>query len=94
ATGTPVLTSALGERASLIVPGQNGFQFPAGDVTALRERVEWCSQNLPQVRSLRTAARMVFEQKFTGPQNLALLLSIYQHAQQSHRRSGHRETKG
>jgi glycosyltransferase involved in cell wall biosynthesis len=87
AVGTPVVTSALGERASLVMPGQIGFHFPAGDVSALSERVKWCSQNLPEVRSLRKAARMVFERKFTGPQNLALLLSIYQHAQQQHRQA-------
>jgi len=87
AVGTPVVTSALGERAAVVVPGKTGFHFPAGDVMALRERVEWCSQNLPQVRSLRNAARRMFEQKFTGPQNLALLLSIYHQAQQQHRRA-------
>jgi len=87
AVGTPVVTSALGERAAVVVPGETGFHFPAGDVMALRERVEWCSQNLPQVRSLRKAARRMFEQKFTGPQNLALLLSIYHQAQQQHRQA-------
>ena len=92
AVGTPVLTSALGERASLIVPGRNGFHFPAGDVNALRERVEWCSQNLPQVRSLRKAARLVFEQKFTGPQNVALLLNIYHQAQQRYQEASNGNT--
>jgi glycosyltransferase involved in cell wall biosynthesis len=92
AVGTPVVTSALGERASVVVPGQTGFHFPAGDVTALRERVEWCSQNLPQVRSLRKAARLAFEQKFTGQQNIALLLSIYHQAQERHRQVRHGDT--
>lgn len=88
AVGTPVVTSALGERAAVVVPGETGFHFPAGDVMALRERVEWCSQNLPQVRSLRTAARKAFEENFTGEINADLLLNIYQKAQQHHRRNG------
>jgi glycosyltransferase involved in cell wall biosynthesis len=94
AVGTPVVTSALGERACLVVPGQTGFLFPAGDVNALRERVEWCSQNLPRVRSLRKAARMAFEQKFTGSQNIALLLSIYHQAQERHRQARHGDANG
>lgn len=80
AAGTPVLTSALGERASVIVPGRNGFHFPAGDVNALRQRVEQCSKDLEQVRSMRKAARKTFEEKFTADVNAELLLSIYEKA--------------
>jgi glycosyltransferase involved in cell wall biosynthesis len=82
AVGTPVLSSALGERAAMVVPGRNGFLFPAGDTAELRRQVEWCSQNLPAVRSMRSAARATFEDKFTGPTNHDLLIKIYRQAQQ------------
>ena len=77
AVGTPVLTSALGERAVLVVRGETGLHFPAGDFVALRRQIEWCSQNLQQVRSMRKAARVVFERKFTGAKSVELLLEIY-----------------
>jgi glycosyltransferase involved in cell wall biosynthesis len=84
AAGTPVVASNLGAMATMLEPGKTGFVFPAGDVPALAKRMEWCSQNLAQVRSLRPAARAEFESKYTGAANLELLLEIYRRARQAH----------
>jgi glycosyltransferase involved in cell wall biosynthesis len=82
AVGTPVLASALGERTSMVAQGETGFHFPAGDVAALRSRVEWCTCNLEQLRRLRESARKTFETNYAGPANAEMLLSIYRDAQQ------------
>jgi glycosyltransferase involved in cell wall biosynthesis len=83
AVGTPVVASNLGSTANMIVPGETGFQFMPGSVSELRERVEWCSQNLDQLRAMRSNARQVFENNYTGVANARMLLAIYKRAQEA-----------
>jgi glycosyltransferase involved in cell wall biosynthesis len=85
AVGTPVLASNLGSTANMIVPGETGFHFTPGSVAELRERVEWCSQNLDQVRAMRRRARQAFENSYTGAANAGMLLRIYERAQEAAR---------
>jgi glycosyltransferase involved in cell wall biosynthesis len=82
AVGTPVVASNIGPPASMVVAGETGFHFKPGDITELRVQVEWCSQNLEQVRALRRNARRAFEAKYTGAANVATLLAIYKMAKQ------------
>jgi glycosyltransferase involved in cell wall biosynthesis len=82
AAGTPVLASSLGPPATMVVTGKTGFHFAQGDVSALRQQVEWCSLNLPEVRALRANARAAFEEKYTGEAAAASLLAIYRAAQE------------
>ena len=65
---------------AMIAPGKTGFHFTAGDMLELREQVEWCSRNLPQVRALRSNARAAFEASYTGAANIEMLLAIYRNA--------------
>lgn len=81
AVGTPVVASRLGPPGTMVVSGETGFHFAPANVTELREKVEWCSANLDQVRSLRSAARRAFDSGYTGAANAELLLKIYQKAQ-------------
>ncbi|HET9838592.1 MAG TPA: glycosyltransferase family 4 protein, partial [Candidatus Angelobacter sp.] len=83
AVGTPVVASKLGPPASMVVHGTNGYHFEPGNVAQLRDRVEWCSRNLAEVRSLRTNARRAFEIEYSGPANLEKLINIYREARQS-----------
>jgi glycosyltransferase involved in cell wall biosynthesis len=85
AVGTPVLASNLGATASMVVPGETGFHFTPGHVADLRERVEWCSQNLDQVRAMRSRARQEFEGNYTGTANARRLMAIYERAQEAAR---------
>jgi glycosyltransferase involved in cell wall biosynthesis len=80
AVGTPVLASNIGSTATMVVPGETGFQFKPGSVAELRERVEWCSQNLDQLRAMRPRARQAFESNYTGAANARMLLAIYERA--------------
>lgn len=80
AVGTPVVASNLGSTATMVVPGDTGFHFTPGSVAELRQRVEWCSQNLDQLRAMRSRARQAFESSYTGAANARMLLAIYEKA--------------
>ena len=82
AVGTPVVAARIGPPASMVVPGETGFHFTPGNVAELRERVEWCSRNPEQLQGLRSKARLAFETAYTGAANAAMLLAIYQKAQE------------
>lgn len=85
AVGTPVLGSNLGSTATMIIPGETGFHFMPGNIADLRERVEWCSQNLDQVRAMRSRARQEFDSNYTGAANARMLLAIYERAEEAAR---------
>ncbi len=85
AVGTPVLASNIGSTATMVVPGETGFQFKPGSVAELRQRVEWCSQNLDRLRAMRPKARQAFESNYTGAANARMLLAIYERAQEAAR---------
>jgi len=76
AVGTPVIASCIGCYPEMIVDGEAGALFPAGDATALRIRL----RDLLQCRSLETMrsnARRCFQSNYTGDKNLSLLLNVY-----------------
>jgi glycosyltransferase involved in cell wall biosynthesis len=82
AVGTPVVATSIGPPASMVVPGETGFHFTPGSVADLRERVEWCSHNLDQLRAMRGKARQAFQASYTGAANAGMLLEIYRKAQE------------
>ncbi|HKD78931.1 MAG TPA: glycosyltransferase family 4 protein [Candidatus Angelobacter sp.] len=86
AVGTPVIASNIGAGASMVADGETGFHFPPADVAALRRRVEWCSENVQEIRRLREAARKTFAARYAGPANAEMLLAIYRRARESLRR--------
>lgn len=83
AVGTPVIAARLGPPATMVIPGETGFHFTPGSVAELRERAEWCSRNLGQLRAMRGKARQAFEARYTGAANAAMLLAIYGRAQEA-----------
>jgi glycosyltransferase involved in cell wall biosynthesis len=89
AVGTPVLASNIGSTATMVVPGETGFHFKPGSVAELRERVEWCSQDLDRLRAMRPKARQAFESNYTGAANARMLLAIYERAQEAARQHAH-----
>jgi len=77
AVGTPVVAARIGPPASMIVPEETGFHFQPGNVAALRERVEWCSSHLAELRAMRSKARQAFEANYTGEANAKILQAAY-----------------
>jgi glycosyltransferase involved in cell wall biosynthesis len=80
AVGTPVVVTNIGPPATMVVHGVTGFHFAPGNVAEFRERVEWCSRNLNQLRAMRANARQAFENSYTGAANVQMLLAIYERA--------------
>jgi glycosyltransferase involved in cell wall biosynthesis len=60
----------------MIVDGESGVLFPAGDVSGLLSRLRGLEVR-DGYSEMRTAARRRFEQEYTGARNIALLLQIY-----------------
>lgn len=87
AVGTPVVATNIGPPATMVIPGVTGFHFRSGNVSELRQRAEWCSQNLDQVRAMRAKARQAFENNYTGDANAKMLLAIYERARDTAGRS-------
>jgi glycosyltransferase involved in cell wall biosynthesis len=88
--GTPVVATNIGPPATMVVAGETGFHFTPGSVAELRERVEWCSRNLDQVRAMRRSARQAFESSYTGTANAKMLLMIYERARGT---AGHADSR-
>jgi glycosyltransferase involved in cell wall biosynthesis len=57
ATGVPVLVSEMVGAKTLVLPGRNGWIVPAGDATALAERMLACARDAQAVRGLRETCR-------------------------------------
>jgi glycosyltransferase involved in cell wall biosynthesis len=57
ACGLPVLVSDMVGAAELVTPGRNGWIVPAGDTTALAERMAWCVRNRAAVRGMSEQCR-------------------------------------
>ncbi|HZF08590.1 MAG TPA: glycosyltransferase family 4 protein [Thermoanaerobaculia bacterium] len=57
ASGIPVLISDMVGAKALVEPGRNGWIVPAGDATALAERMLGCARNRDAVRGMREACR-------------------------------------
>ncbi len=82
AVGTPVIASNLGACATMVVAGTNGVHFPPGDVSRLRQVLEWHACNLSELHAMRHGARLSFESHYTGKANADLLLAVYRKARQ------------
>jgi len=80
ARGTPVIASKIGSLGELVVPGETGFHFEAGNARSLAAQVRalWGDRELRE--RLRIGARRSFEAEYTPARNLEKLLSIYDRA--------------
>ena len=81
AVGTPVVASNLGASGAMVIDGENGFHFKAGDADALNEAVIWCKRDPAKLRAMRAKARSSFETLYSGPANFEMLMEIYHKAQ-------------
>lgn len=88
ATGLPVVASALGSMASMLVHDETGFLFEPGNADSLYEQVRqvWdCPELLARVGS---AARAEYLKRYTADRNYEMLIQIYQNAIETHGRAG------
>jgi glycosyltransferase involved in cell wall biosynthesis len=80
ARGTPIVASAIGPIAEVVVDGRTGLHFRPGDVDDLVAKVNWLLDHPAAEAALRQGARAEFEARYTAADNRAQLLAIYQRA--------------
>jgi L-malate glycosyltransferase len=79
AMGKPVIHSALGGAAEMIVPGRNGFLFPAGDTRALVQRLALLAERALRERmgnEARAVVKSLFSEKVMVDRYERLLLEL------------------
>ncbi|MGA3131259.1 MAG: glycosyltransferase family 4 protein [Terracidiphilus sp.] len=79
AAGTPVVASRIGCYPEMIVDGQSGALFAAGDAGSLLD----CLRSLEVAgafAAMRPQARRRYEEAYTGERNFSLLLNVYRGA--------------
>lgn len=78
--GLPVIASNIGAMKSLILHGQTGLHFSAGDSGDLAEKVLWAKEHPERLASMRKSARAVFEEYYMAEHNHTMLMEIYDKA--------------
>jgi glycosyltransferase involved in cell wall biosynthesis len=64
ATGRPILTTEVPGCRETVVPGENGFLVPRGDVKALAERMAWFMEHRERWESMGERSRQMAEERF------------------------------
>jgi len=77
AKGTPVIATAHGGPAEIVVDGETGILFPPGDVPALVSAVKTLAADPERLRVMRTAARQDFLRRYAGSRVLARWVDLY-----------------
>jgi glycosyltransferase involved in cell wall biosynthesis len=85
ARGTPLVASALGPIAEVVVDGKTGLHFRPGDAADLVAKVDRLLAQPYELRTMRAAARAEFEAKYTATIALERTLAVYQRALASSR---------
>lgn len=77
ASGTPVIASRLGSLAEIVVDGENGALFPAGDARALAGVVARVASSSAVLARMRECARAQFDRHYCADANFAQLSALY-----------------
>jgi glycosyltransferase involved in cell wall biosynthesis len=77
ACGTPILGSRIGSMEELIVEGETGRKFVAGDPEDLAHQLQSMLQDSSALAQMRVRARAFFEANLTEEQNFAQLMNVY-----------------
>lgn len=77
ANGLPVVASRLGSMAEIVEDGRTGLHFTAGDARDLSEKVTWLVAHPEDRLRMGTAARTVYEERYTPEANYEMLMGIY-----------------
>ncbi len=79
AVSTPVIASQIGGYPEMIVDGESGALFAAGNAGALLNRIRELEE-ASAFRRMRPDARLRFLSEYTGEKNFSVLLNIYKTA--------------
>jgi glycosyltransferase involved in cell wall biosynthesis len=80
ATGTPVISSALGSMSEIVQDGHNGLLFKAGDLPEFMARIRLISQDNALAGRVSANARKSYETLYSPEVNYESLIRIYREA--------------
>jgi glycosyltransferase involved in cell wall biosynthesis len=83
ACGTPIVASALGSLAEVIVEGENGFLFEASNEASLSDKLQAVFSSEAALQGLRLSSRKHYELFYSAERNYSLLIKIYESALKS-----------
>jgi glycosyltransferase involved in cell wall biosynthesis len=76
--GLPVIAPRLGSLEEIVTDGVTGLLFEAGNALDLSGRIRWALSHEEKLREIGTAARAVFEERYTPEANYGMLMTIYE----------------
>jgi len=88
ACGTPVVASRIGSLAEIVLDGETGLHFEAGDPGSLAQRVHHLAERPDLARRMGMKAHEIFLEKYTAEKNLDMLVGIYNRAREDLERRG------
>jgi glycosyltransferase involved in cell wall biosynthesis len=65
--GVPVVTSNVGGVDDLVIPGESGWLFSAGDDNAMQEHLDYVLANPDIITRMRSVVRKIAEEKVSVP---------------------------
>jgi glycosyltransferase involved in cell wall biosynthesis len=77
ANGIPVIGCALGAVSELVEDGRSGWVVPAGDASALADRIDRALVDPELTQRMGSYARRRYEQRYSPTVNLAILERLY-----------------
>jgi glycosyltransferase involved in cell wall biosynthesis len=78
AVGLPVIASDLGSMSSVVDHLRTGLHFEPGNSSDLVEKVRWLRAHPAEVALMRAQGRKEYESKYTGEENYAQMMQIYE----------------
>ncbi len=80
ACGVPAVAAGIGGVPELVVDGQSGLLFDPQDFAGLAEKADWAWTHPAEMAAMGSAARSLYQEKYTAEKNYELLMGIYQSA--------------
>jgi glycosyltransferase involved in cell wall biosynthesis len=77
ACGVPVIASRIGAIPELVADHQTGLLFDPENFSELADQVRWAWNHPEAMDRMGSAARRMYEQKFTAEKNYQALIGIY-----------------
>ena len=80
ACGVPAVAAGIGGVPELVVDGKSGLLFDPQEFAGLIEKANWAWTHPAEMVAMGSAARSLYQQKYTAEKNYELLMDIYQAA--------------
>ena len=78
ACGVPAVAAGIGGVPELVVEGQTGLLFDPQNFAELAEKANWAWIHPAETAAMGSAARNLYQQKYTAEKNYEQLMDIYQ----------------